>query len=642
MKLDIRLKLFSAFAVVLVCGIVAIFILLNFLLGISQNLETILSINVSVEQRAYELKYQVLQNSDIFHSYTLEPNQTKLEKKDLITQKFFTNIGEIKRSNVTTEIINFAQDLENIENSSLKQIREKIILETQKPNLEEAKQIYEKQYLPLSKQQEILVENIIAISSTQRTTLYQQITEQKNLSKWLVALSVIILLLGSLLMAIFLNRTITIPIVRLVALLNRAAKGDLIDNYRYNERTDEIGELSRSLNSFYEYIREMGVTASKIAGGNLTVQVKPRSSVDSFGTAFNTMIETLQSSIVDLRKTSEQLNLASTQMATASEQTSKMNEVASTSIEETSAAMHEMSVNIQNVVNSTQTQLEFVTATSHRIEQMIDSIEEVAAMAKRMFAITEKSSEEVSVGVGAMANSSAGISRINESLSRTAETIRALEKRTEDISKIADLIAYLADQTNLLSLNAAIEAARAGEHGLGFAVVADEVRKLAERSAKSTKEIDEIIKGIKKEALKATEDMDKSTHIAAQLLLQGKEVTNSLKRIQTIVTDVCQYSQNIVNATGQQNAASEQMAESTVRLRELMQEINAAGQEQAVGAKQVARAVEMLRELIIENASNSQDLALSGQQLAKQSDLLRTVISRFSVEDNSSARTPKN
>lgn len=642
MKLDIRLKLFSAFAVVLVCGIVAIFILLNFLLGISQNLETILSINVSVEQRAYELKYQVLQNSDIFHSYTLEPNQTKLEKKDLITQKFFTNIGEIKRSNVTTEIINFAQDLENIENSSLKQIREKIILETQKSNLEEAKQIYEKQYLPLSKQQEILVENIIAISSTQRTTLYQQITEQKNLSKWLVALSVIILLLGSLLMAIFLNRTITIPIVRLVALLNRAAKGDLIDNYRYNERTDEIGELSRSLNSFYEYIREMGVTASKIAGGNLTVQVKPRSSVDSFGTAFNTMIETLQSSIVDLRKTSEQLNLASTQMATASEQTSKMNEVASTSIEETSAAMHEMSVNIQNVVNSTQTQLEFVTATSHRIEQMIDSIEEVAAMAKRMFAITEKSSEEVSVGVGAMANSSAGISRINESLSRTAETIRALEKRTEDISKIADLIAYLADQTNLLSLNAAIEAARAGEHGLGFAVVADEVRKLAERSAKSTKEIDEIIKGIKKEALKATEDMDKSTHIAAQLLLQGKEVTNSLKRIQTIVTDVCQYSQNIVNATGQQNAASEQMAESTVRLRELMQEINAAGQEQAVGAKQVARAVEMLRELIIENASNSQDLALSGQQLAKQSDLLRTVISRFSVEDNSSARTPKN
>ncbi|KAF0250105.1 MAG: methyl-accepting chemotaxis protein [bacterium] len=639
MRLDIRLKLFGAFIVVLSFGIVVVLTLLSFLVGISQNLEKIIAVNISIEQRISDIKYQELISHDALYSYMLDPKQSsEVEKKNLATQRFLTNIAEIKRLALSQELLGLVQELENLENNSLNPIKEEFILAVQKSNIESAKQIYQQQYLPGYNQQEMIIENIISLSNVQRTGLFQEVIERRDLSRWITVLTLGVFILICLLMAVFLNRTITIPIVRLVALLNRATKGDLVDNYRYNERNDEIGELSRSLNSFYEYIREMGVTASKIAAGNLTVQVKPRSSADSFGTAFNTMIETLQISIVDLRKTSEQLAQASGQMATASEQTSKMNDVASTSIEETSAAMHQMNVNIQNVVNSTQAQLEFVTATSHRIEQMINSIEEVAVMAKKMFAITEKSSVEVSLGVKAMANSSEGISKINDSINRTAETIRALEIRTEDIGKIADLIAYLADQTNLLSLNAAIEAARAGEHGLGFAVVADEVRKLAERSAKSTREIEEIIKGIQQEAMKATEDMDKSTQVAAQLLVQGKELTTALKRIQYTVTDVCQYSQNIVNATGQQNAASEQMAQATVKLRELMQEINAAGQEQAVGAKQVARAVEMLRELIIENAASSQGLAVSGQQLAKQSELLRSVIGRFSINETPTSK----
>ena len=71
--------------------------------------------------------------------------------------------------------------------------------------------------------------------------------------------------------------------------------------------------------------------------------------------------------------------------------------------------------------------------------------------------------------------------------------------------------------------------------------MAEEVRKLAERSARSTKEIAELITGIQKEAQEAVKLMDKSTQIVEKGVDLSKQVGNSLKDIEGNVLEVDRY-----------------------------------------------------------------------------------------------------
>ena len=55
------------------------------------------------------------------------------------------------------------------------------------------------------------------------------------------------------------------------------------------------------------------------------------------------------------------------------------------------------------------------------------------------------------------------------------------------------MITTKANKTNLKEEKRAMEAEKEGEHGRAFAVVEDEVRKLAEKTASSTKQINEML-----------------------------------------------------------------------------------------------------------------------------------------------------
>jgi methyl-accepting chemotaxis protein len=299
-----------------------------------------------------------------------------------------------------------------------------------------------------------------------------------------------------------------------------------------------------------------------------------------------------------------------------------------------------MSINVQNMVKSTQMQASNVSETSASIDEMVASIQRVADTAKVLLDISQRSRDEVHSGITTMEKATDGLSRINTAISSSAEIISALGQRADDIGKIIEVIDDLAEQTNLLALNAAIEAARAGEHGLGFAVVADEVRKLAEKSAQSTREISDLIQSIQKEARKAVDNMEKSTGIVNEGINLGSDLNGALKKISSVVAEVYKFAQEIGAATNEQSHGSSQIAKATTRLNEITHEINSSVEEQASGAQAVVRSMEKMRELVQRSSSGSTELAASAEQISKMSRTMLESMDRFMLEGGENGNGP--
>ncbi len=188
---------------------------------------------------------------------------------------------------------------------------------------------------------------------------------------------------------------------------------------------------------------------------------------------------------------------------------------------------------------------------------------------------------------------------------KTSDVISTLGERSKEIGKIVRVIDEIADQTNLLALNAAIEAARAGEQGRGFAVVADEVRKLAERTVKATKEIGDMIKGIRNDTEEALSAMDEEAKAVDEGMKLVKEAGDSLKEIVKKVEDVSR----------------------------MVEQIATAAEEQSTAADQISGDIETVARITRESSSGADQIARASEEIAGLSNHLKELVQNFKISD---------
>ena len=178
-------------------------------------------------------------------------------------------------------------------------------------------------------------------------------------AQWTILMSVFSTLIALGLGVIIAYRTasgITGPLTRLIHVADQIGQsGDLEHNIDIHGK-DEIGQLARTFESMVKYLKEMAAVSEAIAGGNLSVEVHPRSANDTLANAFTRMVEGLRGLVRNVRDAASQVASASSQVASASDESARNSLQTSSAIDEVTSTMHEMSVNVQNMVKSTQVQ----------------------------------------------------------------------------------------------------------------------------------------------------------------------------------------------------------------------------------------------------------------------------------------------
>lgn len=190
-------------------------------------------------------------------------------------------------------------------------------------------------------------------------------------------------------------------------------------------------------------------------------------------------------------------------------------------------------------------QAEELAVTLNSVQVMTDSIQRVAQSAREAEEVAHTASETALRGGEAVERTVAGILDIRETVANTTRKVKRLAESSQEISKIVALISQIASRTNLLALNASIEAARAGEAGRGFAIVADEVRQLADRAAKASKEIEQIVIQIQGETggvmtamEEGTQQVIAGTHLAEQAKQSLDDIIRVSNRIDVLVRSI--------------------------------------------------------------------------------------------------------
>ena len=371
-----------------------------------------------------------------------------------------------------------------------------------------------------------------AIASALLDTEYTIENERKNISDTiltdgerflyiLIGLSVIGALI-SLIIGLFVKRSITRPVDDLVEVAKDIAQGDGDLTKRLSvSATGELGQLSGWFNSFLQRLSDL---------------------------------------IIEIKDFASNIEHASQEIASGNKDLSERTHRQSAALQETASSMEQMNSIIQNSAEDARKAYERTQETQANVDENRSNLLTVVQE-------TIHSNQEM-------------LSNVQETNHRVVDGMAEISTNSEKMAGIVTLMNDIAFQTNLLALNASVEAARAGEHGKGFAVVATEVRRLASRSAKASEEIGQLVETNLKSVSAGQGTVEEGGRSLEERRLKVESMLGSLQEssndnlthIQTAFRELAEVMENVTTASEEQAKGVGEVNQAIADMERLTQE----------------------------------------------------------------------
>lgn len=371
-----------------------------------------------------------------------------------------------------------------------------------------------------------------------------------NMSDWLYMGSVLVLgVLWTSLLGWVAAQFIIRPLLRLAAVVDTAATGDLnvaIPPYRSN---DEILLLHRSCETMITNLRRL---ISELADSVSVTDQSAGSLSSAIGHAA-TQIETI-------------------------------------------------ALTIERVAGGASTQSEAAQTMLHSSERASETAETASRQAEHAIALSNTMVQTIHTSGDTFRGLVAGMTDIADTSEQTLEIVRKLEIDAKEIGQISQLVGEVAAQTQLLALNASIEAAHAGEHGLGFAVVADQIRKLAADSSGAGEQINRLVRQMQEQTASVVRETNSQVELIRQERNKGEDASLALTEITASANEAAAALRSIVE---QMNGQADQIRQTFADAKAIANiagtisdgssRVADAAQEQTAVMEEIAAAAELLR-----------------------------------------------